>query len=317
MRILITGASGFCGAFIAPALAERGHDVVGVYRNENPLIAQLRASGKVRLVQTDLTEGVDLPGPFDIVIHTASTSPSHGCSARQIARDNVAATVALLDSAENWNIRGFIFFSSVSVFGHIEGPVLDETCPVVSPDPYGAAKYLCELMLQDRAPRLPGLALRLPGVLGPRAHRNWLASATAKILSYKPVRAYNLDGPFNNAAHVADLVPFLDGLMECGWEGFDSVVLGAHGSPSFRSVLTRLARQLGKPLRIETGPPAKPPFVISSERAASLYGYSPMSVTDMIDRYATEVVATLAPTPFVGFPPSLDEVWPLRLAGNF
>src|SRR5207247_6321073 len=122
------------------------------------------------LFQGDLGGIRTLQGPFDAVVHTAATSPADGVSAARMARDNVDATLALLDIAEEWQCRAFVLFSSLSVSGKVAGPVLDEPSPIVNPDAYGATKRIGEILLAERAANLPGLALRLPGVIGPGAH---------------------------------------------------------------------------------------------------------------------------------------------------
>jgi hypothetical protein len=67
-----------------------------------------------------------------------------------------------------------------------------ESTPLRDPDAYGMTKRLGELMLAERAPGLSGLAMRLPGVVGPGAQRNWLAVAAGKIKRGEKLRAFNL-----------------------------------------------------------------------------------------------------------------------------
>jgi hypothetical protein len=58
-----------------------------------------------------------------------------------------------------------------------------------------------------------------------------------------------------------------------------------------RDAITRLANGLGVEARIEEIAAAKPSFTLSSERAISRWGYDPMQIGAMIDRYAAEVRA--------------------------
>jgi UDP-glucose 4-epimerase len=289
MRILVTGASGFSGSFVARGLARSGREVVAVHRRETPFLARLSGEPRVRKHRADLIDAATLRGPFDAVVHVAATSPAPGIDVAQMIRDNVNGTQALIEAAERWGARAFVFFSSLSVYGEVAAGVIDESTPIVNPDAYGATKHLGELLLAARAKRLPGLAIRLPGVLGPGAHRNWLSGVAARLCAGGPVRAFHLDAPFNNAAHVADIAALVSRVLERPWTGFDAIVTGARGHVSVREAITRLAKGLRVEARIVEVAAPKPSFTLSSERAIGRWGYDPMEIGAMIDRYAEDV----------------------------
>jgi nucleoside-diphosphate-sugar epimerase len=288
MKVLVTGASGFAGSVAVRQLALAGHAVTGLYRNRTRFLATLDEVAGVTLACGDLVAAGDLPDAFDAVVHTAATSPAPGVDVNRMVHDNVLGTKALIEAAERWSTRVFILYSSMSIYGTVATPVVDETTPIIDPDPYGTTKWLGELMLKDRAERLPGLALRLPGVLGPGAHRNWLSGVAGKLRRGETVGAFHLDSPFNNAAHVTDIAALAVRAIERQWTGFDAVVLGARGVVSVREAVARLAAGLGVPARLEQVPSAKSSFTLSSERAMSQWGYDPMEIGALIDRYAAE-----------------------------
>lgn len=292
MRLLVTGVSGFIGNYVARFLAAADFEVVGCHRRETPLLVNLAQEKGIRLVRADLMDAALLPGPFDGIVHIAATSPGPGITVEQILHDNLFSMLALIEAARTWNSRAFILFSSLSLYGQITKPIVDENCPIVGSDAYGATKHLSELVLAEQAHQMPGLALRLPGVLGPRAHRNWLSIVATKLRNGEIIRAFHLDEPFNNAVHVADICGLLRATLRRGWQDFDAVVLGARGTITVREAIERLARGLDVPARIESIASAKPSFILSSERAIARWGYDPMDIGAMIDRYAAEVLAT-------------------------
>jgi UDP-glucose 4-epimerase len=246
----------------------------------------------VVLIQTDLLHSEVLAGPFEAVVHAAATSPAPGISTRQLVEDNAIATVSLIRACERWKTRMFVFFSSISIYGDIVVPLVNESCPMVNPDAYGMTKRLSEMTLAEYASSLSGLALRLPGIIGPWAHRNWLSTTAAKLRAGEPIRAFNLDAPFNNAVHVVDLETFIGRVLDRGWKGFDAVVLGARGAIKVQGAIERLAEGLGVNPTIESVPTLKPSFSLSSERAMSRWGYDPMEIAAMLDKYASEIMAT-------------------------
>jgi UDP-glucose 4-epimerase len=290
MRILVTGVSGFTGTFLARALSDAQFDVVGTYRRDSAFLTRLSGVPRVSLVRTDLATAATLKGPFDAVVHAAATSPAQGVTAEAMLHDNTEATRSLIAASKSWGCRCFIFLSSISLYGDIRDPVLDETTPIVNPDLYGETKYACERLLAAEADSLPNLSLRLPGVLGPGAHRNWLSGVAERMRTGQPVRAYNLDGAFNNAVHVADIAALIAKTLLRDWKGADAVVLGAGGTLSVKAVLERLAAGLNVRAQIVEGANGKPPFVISSQRAIDRWGYAPMDMGAMIDRYASELL---------------------------
>jgi UDP-glucose 4-epimerase len=284
----VTGAGGFAGSHLARALAARGFAVTALHRSPLDPSNDLARLPNVRLQRAALDALDRLPDGCSAVVHAAASPARPGFTDDAIVRDNVIGTRHLLELAERAGCRAFVFLSSMSFYGKITAPVVDESTPTVDPDVYGASKLIGERLLAERRDRLPGLALRLPGVVGRGARRNWLASTAERLRRGEPATLFNPEAPFNNALHVDDLAALVAGALTRGWRGFDALVLGARGQLPIRAVVERLAAGMGVPARLAVQPAPKPAFLLSSARAIRDWGYDPMEIGALVDRYARE-----------------------------
>lgn len=258
MRILITGSSGFSGAVVAARLASAGNHVL--------------TPGRGRL-----------PHDFDAVVHVAATSPAPGVTDLDIYRDNVAYMENVLWCAIDRGATHFVFFSSVSVYGDIETPIVDEGTPVRSPGYYGRTKLYGEDLLRVHADAIPSVSLRLPAIVGRGARRNWPARVLASAARGERISAFNRDGAFNNAVDVDELATFVVRLLTHQLSSAQVVTLGASGAVTVAEALDILLK--GRSAQVDFGSSDRTPFTISSERAISL-GYRPSHVADVLLRYA-------------------------------
>ena len=75
MRIVVTGAAGFLGSHLVDRLLGEGHEVIGVDSmiTGNPAnLSHLADNRNFRLLHTDVTQYIHVPGPVDRVYHFAS-----------------------------------------------------------------------------------------------------------------------------------------------------------------------------------------------------------------------------------------------------
>jgi nucleoside-diphosphate-sugar epimerase len=287
VELVVTGAGGFSGSHIVANLLARGHAVTAVIgRNRGRLDALVQAHPRLAIVAGDLAAPLALPPRIDGIVHAAARSPSPGVTTGDMVRDNVVATARLIDYATTAGARTFIYLSSLSVFGAIVVPVVDETTAIVDPDVYGVTKYLGEAMLRDLA--LRSMAIRLPGVLGPNAVRNWLTGVLAAAQAGREIACYNPLAPFNNAIHINDLSDFTAGLLGAAdWTGHHTVTVGARSCTSVREAVQIIIDTLGSRSSIRISDAPRPGFTISSA-AAQRFGYAPMDMESMLRQFATE-----------------------------
>ena len=294
MNILLTGANSFLGRHLTASLVAQGISIVGTYRTETPAIAQLRriaGAGSLELVAVDLADASayrSLPTALDAIVHVAGVSAAPDVGLDEMLACNVTGARNLVAYGLRAGADKLIYASTLSVHGQIGVPSVDTDTPILNPDVYGASKYLAERIFAASADRLPAAAIRLPGVLGPGAHRAWIPMLMEAIHAGLPLTIFNPDSPFNNAAHVDDLARMTETMLRTTWNGFHAFPVAAAGMTTIRGVVERLVAGAGKRATVTVSPSRRPSFTVSSDYAKQRFGYRPGEIGAMVDRYVAE-----------------------------
>jgi GDP-4-dehydro-6-deoxy-D-mannose reductase len=148
VRVLITGASGFAGGFLASACAAAGDEVVGISRTG----AVPAGCGEGRAVDlldaATVAEAVTESAP-ELIYHLAALS-SVGRSWEAPARtlgDNVTMAVNVLEAVrERASGARVVWASSCEVYGRPQRLPLTEDHPLAPANPYAVSKITGDLL---------------------------------------------------------------------------------------------------------------------------------------------------------------------------
>ena len=151
--ILITGVAGLLGSRLADWLVENtNHNIVGVDDLSGGYIDNVH--NQVQFHQFDLAESdrleklVKVTNP-NVVYHLAAYA-AEGLSPFMRSfnyKNNLMSTSKVINACINYEVDRLVFTSTMAVYGHGNKPFDEEDTPTPI-DPYGIAKYACEMDIQ-------------------------------------------------------------------------------------------------------------------------------------------------------------------------
>ena len=196
-NILITGATGFIGSFIAEEALRRGMNVWAAVRSTSS--RQYLQDPKIRFISLNLSDKQQLKEAmkdqtFDYVVHAAGATKC--LHAEDFYKTNTEGTRNLAEALMElaMPLKKFVFISSLSVFGPAREqqpyqPILNTDTPQPN-TAYGKSKLKAEQLL-DAMEGLPLVTLRPTGVYGPREKDYFMMAKSIKshtdfAVGYKP-----------------------------------------------------------------------------------------------------------------------------------
>ena len=163
---LVTGASGFLGAWVCDYLLRQGAQVIGYCRQPR---ADVRVSSWRQGDITDLEALTAAVQGCDAVIHLAVRGQTLSLDDPETdLRVNALGTLQALRAARAAGVRRFVYTSSSAVYGSVSGHLNEET-PLQPLTPYGVSKAAAEAYcgLFARSYGLHTVVLRLFNLYGP------------------------------------------------------------------------------------------------------------------------------------------------------
>lgn len=275
MRVLVTGAGGFVGRYVAEYLYTSGIDVVGTVHSRG--IGSM--FGTVRL---DLAEVWPDMGLFDAIIHIAGSVPYREKDFRVYKRNNVDTMERLIAYAKEHGISRVVFFSTIGIYGEFREARLDEHSDRINPGAYGLTKYMAECLLQAEE-AIEGISLRMPGIIGPGSRGVWLPNTIEKFRRNETVKIYSPDFATRNFVWAEDLAAFIARLLKQEKWLYPTVCLASHEKITVRALVDEIKRRTGSKSEIIIDNDMREPFCIDDCRAIEM-GYTSISPLEMVRR---------------------------------
>lgn len=260
-RVLVTGAGGFVGRALFPALLAAGHDVAAAVRESGAAAAP---EGTDPRPVGDIGPDTDWSGALagiEAVVHLAARvhvmEERAADPAALYRRVNAAGTRRLAEAAAEAGVRRLVFLSTVKVNGEATaGAPFREGDPPAPRDDYARSKLEAEEALASVAARrgLETVVVRPPLVYGPGVKGNFL-SLLGLCRRAPPLPLAAVD----NRRSLIYLGNLCDALVRCLTEANaagETFLVRDGDDLSTPELVRRLAAALGRPSRLFPVPAA-------------------------------------------------------------
>jgi UDP-glucose 4-epimerase len=209
--ILITGANGFLGRHLVPALASR-HRVFSVVRTA--VDSNNLADNQIFADLSDPNFIEKLPDEIDCVIHLAQSLKYREFpqGVEDMNSINIDATSALLEWSRKTGVKHFIFTSTANVYGASTSK-LSESQVACPNSYYGASKLAAELLINQYQQFFKIDVLRCFTIYGPGQKGMLISNIIDRVLSGQPITLAKGFGIHLSLVYVEDVVEILQKLI--------------------------------------------------------------------------------------------------------
>lgn len=285
VRALVTGASGFLGRALVPALLAAGESVVATGRKTCPFAPHPRLIWR----QADLADpaaplAAILRG-VDTIYHLSwSTIPADSNQApSEDARINIVGSLRLLESVERGTSPRFVFASSGgTIYGRLVKAPAPEEHPLRPLSAYGVSKLSVEAYLDlfTSFGAIRPVSLRIGNLFGPGQETQRLFGAVShfskQALAGAPIRMFGDGAIVRDYVYIDDAVKAVvrGGHTE---ESSAALNIGSGEGRSLNDIVTVLQKLLAKPIMVEREPGRPfdvPVSVLDSAKARAELGWS-------------------------------------------
>jgi len=250
-RIVITGASGFIGSHLVPALVGTGCEVRCIIE---PGMKDNFAGAIMYFADICTDQGINavLSGA-DVVVHLAARNHVLKETSKdplaEFRRINVEGTGNIVRASVANGAKLFMHFSSIKAMGESSADVLDEESPCMPMTHYGISKLESEEVVRSEVGRsgMRAVIVRLPMAYGPRNRGNLprMIRWADRGLPFPLFQPDNL----RSMIYVENVVAGVLASIKKAPEGISTYILKDKEDYSTRTVYSAICRDLGKPPR--------------------------------------------------------------------
>ena len=271
--ILVTGGTGFLGAYIVGELIQKGYAVRAIRRQGAiPFFLSSDVREKVEWLHCDIRDPLGLEDAMtgvDAVIHAAAKISFLPKERRELWSINIEGTANVVNTALERKVRRFLYVSSVAALGRTGGSeeVTEEKSWEKSPynTNYAISKFHGEMEVwRGIGEGLPAVIVNPGTILG---YGDWNHTSCAIFRSVYNEFPWYAEG-INGFVDVQDTARAIVRLLESEINGERYIVNGDNGS--WRQLFETMAREFGKKPPTRHAPPFLAGIAWRAEKLKSL-----------------------------------------------
>lgn len=228
MKILVTGATGFIGRRLVPALSKE-HEVFALTRKSSDLSGPFETG--------------EWPRAVDGIIHLAQANVALPEGASELFMVNTLSTQRLLEYGCAAGASCFILASTGDVYGERPGK-FQETDAAQPRSLYEISKYGAEALVQAYAGKLRTCIVRLFHPYGPGQSHRLIPRMIESIRLGKTITLHAEGRPYVTPLFITDVVLALERLLHSSFQGIVNVA--GDEAVSIRQLAEIIGKQLGK-----------------------------------------------------------------------
>lgn len=277
--IVVTGGTGFLGAYIIRELVEKGYKVRAIRRkNSFPTFIPSSIFEKVEWFDGDILDVVSLQDAFEganAVIHAAAMVSFHHGDKDAMFQTNVEGTANVVNIALEAGIKKLVHVSSIAAIGRtVNGDTVNEDkkwAESKTNTNYAVSKYQAELEVwRGIAEGLNAVIVNPSTILG---YGDWNNSSCALFKSIYNEFPYYSNG-INGFVGVEDAARAIVLLMESGISSKRFILNSENWS--FRKLFDTIADAFGKKRPSREATPLLSAIAWRFEKLKGLFGKKPM-----------------------------------------
>ncbi len=157
-KILVTGAGGYIGSVTTELLLSLGYEVIAVdnfstgYRQPLELLKKKYGRDKFKFFDLDIAGNISklfAKNNIGVVFHFAASCllDESVKSPGKYFKNNVFATLNLLETMERFKVSKIVFSSTCAVYGNAKYFPIDERYETCPQNPYGESKLMAEKLI--------------------------------------------------------------------------------------------------------------------------------------------------------------------------
>lgn len=299
-KILVTGGAGFIGSHLVDKLLAENGQQVTVVDNFNDFyapdikranIAQHLENPRFSLYEADICCAETLhkifaENEFDAIVHLAAWAgvrPSL-LNPKLYTQVNVNGTLNLLELANEFNVKQFVFGSSSSVYGiNCKIPFSEDDKISQTISPYAATKAAGELLCHtfSHLYDIRTVCLRFFTVYGARQRPDLAIHKFSKLISEdKPIPMFGDGTTRRDYTFVDDIIQGVRAAIDYDKSNYEIFNLGESQTIELKDLIKLLEESLGKKAIIERKPmqPGDVPITFADiSKARELLNYNPQT----------------------------------------